>query len=493
VAVNGVKTEYEVNKADVITVEDGYVVVNGVKTEHKVHTEPTISVIDGYVAVNGVKTEYEVNKADVITVEDGYVVVNGVKTEHKVHTEPTISIVDGYIAVNGVKTEYEVEIGCDHIWNTTTIAPTCTDDGYDVKTCSICNKSIRTNAIAATSHKFSINYATDEEYHWLVCTVCSETKDKKLHTPNDENVCTACQRPISSTPGVIYAISADETYAEVIGYEGTATRVKIADEYNGIPVKSIYAKAFRGKSISLVVLGENIISIGDEAFYGCSKLEQIYLPEGLLQIGEDAFYSSGLKSVTIPGSVQTIRDKAFCYCSKLTDIVINEGVTSIAYSMFFRCSSLRNITLPDSITTIGANAFGDCPAIKYNELNNIKYLGNADNLYLVLMGFDSTTKTSYEIASTTKVIANGAFDGNVMNCIIVPKSVLYINNAAFLNCGRLNRVYYLGDSNDWNKITIGYSNSSLASATKLFYAETPPMEVGNYWHYVDGVPAIWDN
>ena len=83
------------------------------------HTEPVISVIDGYVAVNGVKTEYEVKTEDIITVVNNYVVVNGVKTEYVAN--PVVSEIDGYVAVNGVKTEYEIKTE-DKI--------TVSDDGY---------------------------------------------------------------------------------------------------------------------------------------------------------------------------------------------------------------------------------------------------------------------------------------------------------------------------------------------------------------------------
>ena len=74
--------EYENdNTADIITVEDGYLVVNGVKTEHKVYSDPVISVIDGYVAVNGVKTEY---------------VANGIVTEYPVSVDYVIQVLDQY-------------------------------------------------------------------------------------------------------------------------------------------------------------------------------------------------------------------------------------------------------------------------------------------------------------------------------------------------------------------------------------------------------------
>ena len=59
----------------------------------------------------------------------------------------------------------------------------------------------------------------------------------------------------ASTSGVKYQKSADGTYAEVIGYEGTGVDVIIADEYDGVPVTRIAAYAFNShtglKSITI--------------------------------------------------------------------------------------------------------------------------------------------------------------------------------------------------------------------------------------------------
>ena len=352
--VNGVKTEYEVNTADKITVEGGYLVVNGVKTEHKIYCDPVISVIDGFVAVNGIKTEYEVKTADEVTVKDGYLVVNGettaykvytdpvvsiiegylavngIKTEHKIYTDPVISVIDGYVAVNGVKTEYEVNtadeisvsddnylvvngvktqysvvaFGCNHIWETVTTAPTCTAGGYDTMTCLLCDKRVKINETAKIDHTYASTYSTDKDYHWYKCIDCTATKDKALHTLDDEGVCTICQRPIASTPGIVYDISADGTYAEVIAYNGTATKVRVAEEYNGLPVRTIYSKAFyENRNITFVVIPDSVTSIGSYAFSSCSSLTSVVIGDSVTSIGEDAFKGcSRLTSIKYRGT-----------------------------------------------------------------------------------------------------------------------------------------------------------------------------------------------
>ena len=73
-----------------------------------------------------------------------------------------------------------------------------------------------------------------------------------------------------------------------------------------------------------------VTSIRDYAFYNCSSLTQIAIPEGVTSIGVFAFYKcSSLTQITIPESVTSIGNYAFAYCSSLKEITIPEGVTSI--------------------------------------------------------------------------------------------------------------------------------------------------------------------
>ena len=71
-------------------------------------------------------------------------------------------------------------------------------------------------------------------------------------------------------------------------------------------------------------------------------------------IGDFAFYRcSGLTSITIPNSVTSIGDYAFFDCFKLTSVTIPNSVTIIGESAFWSCSGLTSITIPNSVTSIG--------------------------------------------------------------------------------------------------------------------------------------------
>ncbi|MEE0916663.1 MAG: leucine-rich repeat domain-containing protein, partial [Alistipes sp.] len=59
-----------------------------------------------------------------------------------------------------------------------------------------------------------------------------------------------------------------------------------------------------------------------------------------------------------------IGDSAFWYCSSLTSVTIPNSVTEIGDSAFWYCSSLTSVTIPNSVTTIGNYAFFDCSSLK---------------------------------------------------------------------------------------------------------------------------------
>ena len=101
--------------------------------------------------------------------------------------------------------------------------------------------------------------------------------------------------------------------------------------------------------------------ICDMAFYECSSLNSVIIPDGITSIGEYAFYNcSSLTNIAIPDGVTRIGKCAFCDCSSLNSVVIPDGVTSIGESAFNGCESLTDIVIPNSVTSIGDGAFWRC-------------------------------------------------------------------------------------------------------------------------------------
>ena len=103
----------------------------------------------------------------------------------------------------------------------------------------------------------------------------------------------------------------------------------------------------------------SVTSIGGWAFYNCSGLTSVTIPNSVTSIGEDAFSScSVLTSIDIPNSVTSIGSSAFSYCSGLTSVTIPNSVTSIGNMAFFHCDSLSFIVAPALLFNNAGSTFG---------------------------------------------------------------------------------------------------------------------------------------
>ena len=104
-----------------------------------------------------------------------------------------------------------------------------------------------------------------------------------------------------------------------------------------------------------------VMNVGLEAFYNCTTLTSVTLPQCVRFIGKNAFKSCPLKEVTIPASVEHIGDRAFYFCKSLERVRFNGNkVRSVGEATFYNCTSLRSIDIPDNVESIGNWAFSFC-------------------------------------------------------------------------------------------------------------------------------------
>ena len=154
--------------------------------------------------------------------------------------------------------------------------------------------------------------------------------------------------------------SEDDNYINGIYYDFSDNEAKVIKGENPysddvvIPASVTY----KGKTY-------NVASIGDLAFFQCSGLTSISIPNSVQTIGELAFATcSGLTSIYIPESVTTIGVGAFAECTGLTSISIPESMTAISESLFSGCSNLTSVIIPKGVTSIGEEAFAYCSKLK---------------------------------------------------------------------------------------------------------------------------------
>ncbi len=226
-------------------------------------------------------------------------------------------------------------------------------------------------------------------------------------------------------------------------------------------VTSIGLRAFDDcRALASVEIPNSVTEIGAYAFYYCTSLESLTIPENVMNIGFCAFrYCSALTTVnynatnctTMGGSA----DVVFRYCTSLTTINIGENVISIPSYAFSECNSVATLTIPSSVDSIGTNAFlyvrnivydGTAEGSPWGALTiNGHVEGDlvyADEAKTILAGC-SATVTSVEIPNTVTEIGSNAFRScKNLTSVTLPNSVTSVGDYVFLSCSGLTEPIY---------------------------------------------------
>ena len=184
-------------------------------------------------------------------------------------------------------------------------------------------------------------------------------------------------------------------------------------------------------TIPSTINGYPVTGIGRYAFFNCSGLTSVTIPESVTGIGEQAFYDChSLTSVMIPDSVTTIGCNAFCMCARLESVAIPNSVMCIGHDAFSCCDNLSNVTIGNNVTNIGESAFSSC-----TNLSSV-IIGEKVRSIEPHAFYGCSKLTGLTIPNSVTSIGAGAFYGcnGLTNSVMIPYSVWSIGDSAFGGC-----------------------------------------------------------
>lgn len=211
----------------------------------------------------------------------------------------------------------------------------------------------------------------------------------------------------------------------------------------------------------ILTFDDDVTTVGDMTFFGCSLLTDIDLPESVMSIGYAAFMEcSNLTAIRIPSGVTEIKSQTFDSCSNLARVEIPAGLTGIGQRAFYCCSSIADITLPESVFEIGLAAFYECVSLSHISIpaaltsvkqavfkgcSNLEEVNVSANSALTSVegsAFENCSSlTGFEIPSGVTSIGYSAFSNcTSLTGIDIPAGVKVIDRGAFFNCSSITGV-----------------------------------------------------
>ncbi len=243
--------------------------------------------------------------------------------------------------------------------------------------------------------------------------------------------------------GIYYNISGNEatvthgttSYAGDVIIPSTVT-------YDGTTysVASIGLDAFYNCSgLTSVDIPNSVTTINHSAFYFCTSLASVTIGNSVTTIGKWAFADcSSLTSLTLPNTVRTIGDYALYNCTKLTSMIIPDAVVSIGDNAFYHCHNLASVTIGNSVTTIGKWAFDACSSLASVTIpKSVTAIGERAFSYTGLTSIVvASENTTYDSRNDCNAIINTATNTLITGCqnTVIPRSVTAIGDYAFFNC-----------------------------------------------------------
>ena len=203
-----------------------------------------------------------------------------------------------------------------------------------------------------------------------------------------------------------------------------------------------------------VKVPEGVAGISEEAFAFCTHVTDVILPEGVWLIGRKAFFRSGIRTVSLPGTLKYIEEFAFARTPlaeadipdgtekvengvfseavHLRKAKLPEGMVRLEPGMFSGCVSLKDVVLPASLKYIEGRAFQNCAGLERIRLPE----GLVSVWRRAFSGCRSLTEI--ELGDSVEAIGYAAFSGcTALEKMRIPDGVKMTDGNAFENAGHV--------------------------------------------------------
>lgn len=198
---------------------------------------------------------------------------------------------------------------------------------------------------------------------------------------------------------------------------------------------------------------------------------------------EDTFYYVG--NVTVDGTtynkwrkIETILDGGFTWTSEYQQYVYTNEI--VGTSTKPNTEEINPVDFPEKINAVYEAGIA---------------IGINSDIFKSLIDRSITTIDLTKFGNITTIGAYAFCQCTNLTDVILPKALeLTIGEYAFYNCPNLGTIFYSGTQADWDAyVTVGVGNESLLNSIS-YYSETDEQDgVISYWHYVDGVPTLWNS